>query len=198
MPISVTCPACGCEYSVRDDAAGRKFRCQACEGVIDIPGAGGPWLDDEPSEAEIPERRETALRRPEEPAEWPATGGLDIDRAEAEQAAARLGRASVIIGLSCWGLSIIGVVAAVAVAMSLQAQANRPLDDEQALLVGLSACGPSCLGLAGAILGTVLAVVALMQEGPKPGSAIKGLLINGGYLVVVVGLFVITAFAVNR
>jgi hypothetical protein len=37
MPISVSCPACGKEYNVKDEAAGRKFKCKECEAVVEVP-----------------------------------------------------------------------------------------------------------------------------------------------------------------
>ena len=48
MPISADCPKCGKTYQVKDDFAGKKFRCKACEGVVSVPAAGGgssgdPW-----------------------------------------------------------------------------------------------------------------------------------------------------------
>lgn len=50
MPISADCPQCGKTYQVKDDFAGKKFRCKACEGVVSVPAAGGgssgdPWDD---------------------------------------------------------------------------------------------------------------------------------------------------------
>lgn len=47
MPISADCPQCGKTYRVKDELAGRKFRCQACRGVVSVPAAkaasGDPW-----------------------------------------------------------------------------------------------------------------------------------------------------------
>jgi len=41
MAISVTCHSCGREYSVKDEAAGKKFKCKDCGEVVDVPGASG-------------------------------------------------------------------------------------------------------------------------------------------------------------
>ncbi len=47
MPISASCPQCGKTYQVKDDFAGKKFRCKACQGVVSVPASqaasGDPW-----------------------------------------------------------------------------------------------------------------------------------------------------------
>lgn len=47
MAINASCPQCGKTYQVKDDFAGKKFRCKACEGVVSVPAAkaasGDPW-----------------------------------------------------------------------------------------------------------------------------------------------------------
>jgi hypothetical protein len=49
MPISADCPQCGKTYRVKDDFAGKKFRCKACQAVVSVPEAkapsGDPWDD---------------------------------------------------------------------------------------------------------------------------------------------------------
>ena len=42
MPISVSCPACGKEYNVKDEAAGKKFKCKECEAIVEVPAVGFP------------------------------------------------------------------------------------------------------------------------------------------------------------
>ena len=37
MSISVSCPNCGKQYNVTDEAAGKRFRCKECEAVVDVP-----------------------------------------------------------------------------------------------------------------------------------------------------------------
>ena len=37
MPISATCPKCGRTYSVKDEHAGKKFRCQGCQEAVTVP-----------------------------------------------------------------------------------------------------------------------------------------------------------------
>jgi hypothetical protein len=61
MPISVNCPSCGKAYNVKDDAAGKRFRCKQCEAVIAIPEApapseadGDPWDNLDLSTADDP------------------------------------------------------------------------------------------------------------------------------------------------
>jgi hypothetical protein len=36
-PMSVRCPECDKEYRIPAGSAGKKFRCQACQAVIDVP-----------------------------------------------------------------------------------------------------------------------------------------------------------------
>lgn len=40
MSIHVACPACGRQYTVKDDAAGKRFKCKDCQSTIDVPAAG--------------------------------------------------------------------------------------------------------------------------------------------------------------
>jgi hypothetical protein len=37
MPISATCRNCGRSYSVKDEHAGKKFRCQGCQETVSVP-----------------------------------------------------------------------------------------------------------------------------------------------------------------
>jgi hypothetical protein len=54
MAISVSCPGCGKAYNVKDEAAGKSFRCKQCQGVVSVPAAsaasGDPWDDTGPGE----------------------------------------------------------------------------------------------------------------------------------------------------
>lgn len=56
MPISVSCPGCGKEYNVMDEAAGKKFKCKECEAVVEVPApsAANARLDDDFGEPENP------------------------------------------------------------------------------------------------------------------------------------------------
>ena len=42
MPIEIACPECEKVYKVKDDAAGKKFRCKECQTVIPIPADAQP------------------------------------------------------------------------------------------------------------------------------------------------------------
>ena len=37
MPISVTCPKCKAPFRLADQFAGKKVKCQKCQGAIDVP-----------------------------------------------------------------------------------------------------------------------------------------------------------------
>lgn len=47
MSINVSCPSCGRPYTVKDDAAGKRFKCKDCESVVEVPVASGNSGDDE-------------------------------------------------------------------------------------------------------------------------------------------------------
>jgi hypothetical protein len=46
MAISVSCPSCARQYSVKDEAAGKKFRCKDCGAVVQVPDGGGGGGDE--------------------------------------------------------------------------------------------------------------------------------------------------------
>jgi hypothetical protein len=48
MAIAVTCPACGRQYNVKDEAAGKKFKCKDCGEAVSVPepGVAGGRADD--------------------------------------------------------------------------------------------------------------------------------------------------------
>ncbi|MCA9053295.1 MAG: hypothetical protein KDA75_05625 [Planctomycetaceae bacterium] len=52
MAISVQCPHCSHDYTVKDDAAGRKFKCKECGAVVEVPAAAGV-ADDEFGDLEV-------------------------------------------------------------------------------------------------------------------------------------------------
>jgi len=86
VPIRSQCESCGKLYSLKDDLAGKKIRCPACKGVIQVPGAAGAGEGTEtrrpaPS-APKPGGSPTAApgmspteRRPAKPATSPADAG---------------------------------------------------------------------------------------------------------------------------
>lgn len=41
MSISVACPNCGRQYNVKDDAAGKTFKCKDCDAHVEVPAGGG-------------------------------------------------------------------------------------------------------------------------------------------------------------
>lgn len=61
MPISVSCPECFEEYTVKDSLAGKKVRCKACQGVIKVeqPSEPDAELDDYETAEEVPARRKS-------------------------------------------------------------------------------------------------------------------------------------------
>jgi hypothetical protein len=81
MAISVDCPSCAKSYQVKDDAAGKKFRCKQCEAIVSVPDAasaaqGDPWdnldlgtqqdphgEDESPFEAPVRPRKKKSSRK---------------------------------------------------------------------------------------------------------------------------------------
>jgi hypothetical protein len=47
MAINVACPSCGRQYSVKDDSAGKRFKCKDCEAVVEVPAVGSDAADDD-------------------------------------------------------------------------------------------------------------------------------------------------------
>jgi hypothetical protein len=44
VPIAISCPSCARRVRLPDDAAGRRFRCPNCHGVIPTPAAKRPVI----------------------------------------------------------------------------------------------------------------------------------------------------------
>lgn len=65
MSIDVLCPTCDKSYKVKDEAAGKKLRCKACQTLIPIPEAveeADPWdaVDEQSQEPWDDEEEEAA------------------------------------------------------------------------------------------------------------------------------------------
>lgn len=57
MAISVNCPSCARQYSVKEEAAGKKFKCKDCGAVVEVPmggGGGGDAFSDDYGDAYNP------------------------------------------------------------------------------------------------------------------------------------------------
>lgn len=69
MPISVSCPQCQRQFVVRDEVAGKSFRCKDCETVVSVPALRPAVPKSTQTEAPAKKRRSVA---PEPPAdeEW--------------------------------------------------------------------------------------------------------------------------------
>jgi predicted Zn finger-like uncharacterized protein len=53
MPISVTCPSCQAPYFLADQLAGKKVKCQKCQGAIDVPLASAAAPPTIPADAAV-------------------------------------------------------------------------------------------------------------------------------------------------
>ena len=70
MPINVACPQCQRAFTVRDEIAGKSFRCKDCHAIVSVPGIKPPQQKSaEPESAEL--RPSVAKRKPVAP-ELPA------------------------------------------------------------------------------------------------------------------------------
>lgn len=68
MAIEISCAACGKDFRVKDEMAGRKFRCSGCQATVPIPAAKSgddPWeLSDEDYGEAIPDPKDEEESRP--------------------------------------------------------------------------------------------------------------------------------------
>jgi acetyl esterase/lipase len=67
MPLTVTCSSCGHEYQVRDDSAGKKFRCRKCDAVVTAPSRKASSrrpADEDEDDSEDYEDYHPATRKP--------------------------------------------------------------------------------------------------------------------------------------
>ena len=70
MPINIACPQCQRAFTVRDEIAGKSFRCKDCHAIVSVPGIKPPQQKSaEPESAEL--RPSVAKRKPVAP-ELPA------------------------------------------------------------------------------------------------------------------------------
>jgi predicted Zn finger-like uncharacterized protein len=53
MAIKISCPTCGAEFQAKDELAGKRVRCRACQGVINVPAAGRPAPAPKSAEPEL-------------------------------------------------------------------------------------------------------------------------------------------------
>lgn len=165
MPISATCPECGKTYQVKDDFAGKQFRCKECQGVVSVPttkaSTGDPWDDldlnsfqdqspaaeDEFEAPAVPRRRGTGKKK----SKSTDSGGKD--------AVAIIALVAGCINLLSWclpicglPLSIGGIVCGV---LGMGSSTKRPL-----AIAGLIL---SVLGLIASIVNAVLGAMMFMQ-----------------------------------
>lgn len=80
MTIEISCPQCGEEFRVRDEAAGKSFKCKLCGTTISVPDDEPD--DDDGGDFERP-RKKKKRRAADNRTLWPAiglyvTGGLAL------------------------------------------------------------------------------------------------------------------------
>ncbi|MFV0443690.1 MAG: TFIIB-type zinc ribbon-containing protein [Planctomycetaceae bacterium] len=191
MPIDVACPQCGHSYQVRDEAAGRQFKCKSCGDVVSVPGlaidaghSASPVDADKSDEPRAPVPRRSTFG---EIADEVVTDGR-----------VWLAKASLVLGCIVWCLIIVGFLAMMVLGLLASRQgAGRP-DDQQMMTVAMIAmgiCGVGCLGLVLALIGLSLGVIALTTPAEPRGQSIGGLVLNSLYLVGTAILVLIVTLA---
>ena len=60
MPISFACPSCDFSYQVRDEYAGRDFKCKSCGKAIQVPAGAGALARKKRASASLPARQKPA------------------------------------------------------------------------------------------------------------------------------------------
>lgn len=66
MPINVRCPQCQRQFLVRDEIAGKSFRCKDCEAIVSVPGGKSERCDprrQKSSASTSPERKHSEEKR---------------------------------------------------------------------------------------------------------------------------------------
>lgn len=48
MPISTVCTDCRKTYTVKEEMAGKRFRCKECQSIVTVPGASAESNEDDP------------------------------------------------------------------------------------------------------------------------------------------------------
>lgn len=170
MPISAECPQCGKTYHVKDDFAGKKFRCKECEGVVSVPAgessSGDPWddlelgdyQDSEPADefaASAPPRRAAGKKRPGSRGKGADSGGKDTIAIVALVLGC-INLLSWCLPLCGLPLSIGGIVCGI---MGIGSPSNRVL-----AIIGLIL---SVLGLIGTIINAAIGAMMAI-EGNHP------------------------------
>ncbi|GAB5441418.1 MAG: hypothetical protein Fues2KO_17670 [Fuerstiella sp.] len=95
MPIECSCPACDKQFRVKDELAGKKFKCTACGAVVSAgPPAASPPAPAAPAAPAA--RKPTAAKKPTaaDPARKPASAAARRKRAAAADATASTGSTS--------------------------------------------------------------------------------------------------------
>ena len=66
MPINIACPQCQRQFVVRDEIAGKSFRCKDCEAIVSVPALKSASQKSVQPNSAAPQRKATT---PEPPAE---------------------------------------------------------------------------------------------------------------------------------
>ncbi len=140
MAISVSCGKCDKRYSVKDELAGKKFRCKECETLVAVPAphddddpfsgltmkSSGRAIDDDEEEEEE-EYDESPRSRSRRPARKEKSKPRRVSRSRDEMSMGVKFAIGAIVGLRCFNfLSLLGLMMISAMLM-IQNQQNRDL-----------------------------------------------------------------------
>jgi predicted Zn finger-like uncharacterized protein len=202
LAITVDCTNCGHSYTVKDDAAGRKFRCKDCGHVIDVPGLPLTASEDpaDPHGFAAPRENEGPPHEVAEPDRQRRR-----ERTEHEDAPSGLGKASLIMGCVVWVLAVLAVIVLMGMGFSVAQQIERgggqPAPEDMAATVGVFAigsCGLGCLSYVLSLVGGILGIMALYQPSTSRGQAIAGVVLNGLFFSGTSGLFLLSLILGQR
>ncbi|MCA9053296.1 MAG: hypothetical protein KDA75_05630 [Planctomycetaceae bacterium] len=202
MPIELSCPNCGYAYTVKDDAAGRRFRCKECGDAVDVPGS---TLTEDASAADslgFDAAADNDLAPGGSGESLSSSGRRRSPRLYNDQLQpSGLGKASLILGCIVWVFAMLGIVAVMGVGFvfAQQAQNDAPDPDQFAAFgaLGMGICGVSCLSYLLSLVGGVLALIVLTRPDERKGQAIGGLILNGLYFLGMTGMILLSMIAGN-
>jgi predicted Zn finger-like uncharacterized protein len=190
MPISTQCPQCQRSYTVTDAAAGRKFKCKDCGGVVQVPGEE---LESAPPGAAVTadEWRSSASERDDQLA---GQKRHEQDDSGGELESSGAGKASLILGCVTWALAILAFVGFMAFGFAMQERLAQgqpePEDIEEFGVAFLAGCGACGIGGLTSLIGAILGIVCLAQQNVSKTTGVIGLILNGLYFLLAAGFIV--------
>ena len=207
MPIHLACPHCGQDYTVKDDAAGRRFRCKNCGDAVDVPGvphAAEPEEDAESHGFDAAQDWDLGGDAPKGETGEPSRRRRRRAGSRGDESSG-LGKASLILGCIVWVLAVVGFIIVMGIgftfAQQMEENGGQPPDESQFAVfgfLGLGICGVGCLSYVLSIIGGVLGLIDFSRPDSAKGQAIGGVILNGLYFIGMTGLVVFSMILGNQ